>query len=149
MARHLPAHSFALSVLSFITAVYFLFIRAVRDLPDAIAMGAVGMIFLAVALRVRRSARAAQKSQPDFGVDNFIQSAEGDTRFAKSTTVQTCDTGDYKDWVRDRREALKEMIRSEGMAKYYICQDCGAAVSGQHLVRHFDNVHPWGSFRAV
>lgn len=55
---------------------------------------------------------------------------------AKHTTVQT------------RREALKQMIRSEGMARQYTCQDCGVKVSGKNLVRHFDRVHPMGSFRA-
>jgi len=66
----------------------------------------------------------------------------------KYATVQSRDTSGDKDDVRDRREALKQMIRSEGMARNYICQDCGAKVSGQNLVRHFDKVHPKGSFRA-
>jgi hypothetical protein len=47
-----------------------------------------------------------------------------------------------------RRDALKYMVRSKGMARKYTCRDCGREVSGQNLIRHFDKVHPNGSFRA-
>jgi hypothetical protein len=102
---------------------------------------------------INLNSRNAERFQQE--ISRYVDHARRARQQAKRTPTEEAERQAREEAERQareeaewRRDALKYMVRSKGMARKYTCRDCGREVSGQNLIRHFDKVHPNGSFRA-